>query len=112
MKDFLKGLLALPLVLIGGFTVYWVAAILFAVVGGVIGLVVVLAPYVLRFVGIVLIIVSRFGALENWSHVPSAVQKMSNSECRKRPSCGIMQNVWLGRKERENETDVQRTDKA
>ena len=57
MKDFLKGLLALPLVLIGGFTVYWVAAILFAVVGGVIGLVVVLAPYVLRFVGIVLIIV-------------------------------------------------------
>ena len=56
MKDFLKGLLALPLVLIGGFTVYWVAAILFAVVGGVIGLVVVLAPYVLRFVGIVLII--------------------------------------------------------
>ena len=57
MKDFLKGLLALPFVLIGGFTVYWVGAILFAVVGGVIGLVVVLAPYVLRFVGIVLIIV-------------------------------------------------------
>ena len=56
MKDFLKGLLALPFVLIGGFTVYWVGAILFAVVGGVIGLVVVLAPYVLRFVGIVLII--------------------------------------------------------
>ena len=80
MKDFLKGLLALPLVLIGGFTVYWVGAILLAVVGGIIGLVVVLAPYVLRFVGIVLIIVSRFGALENWSHVPSAVQKMTNSE--------------------------------
>ena len=57
MKDFLKGLLALPFVLIGGFTVYWVGAILFAVVGGIIGLVVVLAPYVLRFVGIVLIIV-------------------------------------------------------
>ena len=41
MKDFLKGLLALPLVLIGGFTVYWVGAILFAVVGGTIGLVIV-----------------------------------------------------------------------
>ena len=57
MKDFLKGLLALPFVLIGGFNVYWVGAILFAVVGGIIGLVVVLAPYVLRFVSIVLIIV-------------------------------------------------------
>ena len=31
--------------------------ILFAVVGGIIGLVVVLTPYVLRFVGIVLIVV-------------------------------------------------------
>lgn len=29
MKDFLKGLLALPFVLIGGFAVYWVGAILF-----------------------------------------------------------------------------------
>ena len=57
MKDFLKGLLALPFVLIGGFSIYWVGAILFAVIGGIIGFVVVLTPYVLRFVGIVLIVV-------------------------------------------------------
>ena len=57
MKDFLKGLLALPFVLIGGFAIYWVGAILIAIVGGIIGLVVVLAPYVLRFVGIVLMVV-------------------------------------------------------
>lgn len=77
MKDFLKGLLALPLVLIGGFTVYWVAAILFAVVGGVIGLVVVLAPYLMCFdlSASFSLSPSRFGDLENWSHVPSAVQK-------------------------------------
>ena len=87
MKDFLKGLLALPFVMIGGFAIYWVGAMLFAVVGGIIGLVVVLTPYVLRFVSL---LSSRFGGLENWSHVPSAVQKMTNSECRKRPSCGII----------------------
>ena len=86
MKDFLKGLLALPFVLIGGFTVYWVGAILFAVVGGIIGLVVVLAPYVLRFVGIVLIIVFAIWGLGKLVHVPTAVQKMTNTECRKRPS--------------------------
>ena len=57
MKDFPKGLLALPFVLIGGFSIYWVGAILFAVIGGIIGFVVVLTPYVLRFVGIVLIVV-------------------------------------------------------
>lgn len=57
MKDFPKGLLALPFVLIGGFAIYWVGAILFAVIGGIIGFVVVLTPYVLRFVGIVLIVV-------------------------------------------------------
>ena len=56
MKDFLKGLLALPLVLVGGFAVYWVAAILFAVVGGGVGIVVVLVSFVLVFVSIVLII--------------------------------------------------------
>ena len=88
MKDFLKGLLALPFVLIGGFNVYWVGAILFAVVGGIIGLVVVLAPYVLRFVGIVLIIAFAIWGLGKLVHVPCAVQKMTNSECRKRPSCG------------------------
>lgn len=57
MKDFLKGLLAFPFVLIGGFAIYWVGAIFFAIVGGIIGFVVVLTPYVLRFVGIVLIVV-------------------------------------------------------
>ena len=57
MKDFLKGLWALPFVVIGGFAIYWVGAILFAVIGGIIGFVVVLTPYVLRFVGIVLIVV-------------------------------------------------------
>ena len=57
MKDFLKGLLALPFVVIGGFTIYWIGVILFAVVGGIIGLVVVLTPYMLRFVGVVLIVV-------------------------------------------------------
>ena len=88
MKDFLKGLLVLPFVLIGGFTVYWVGAILLAVVGGIIGLVVVLAPYVLRFVGIVLIIVFAIWGLGKLIHVPCAVRKMTNSECRKRPSCG------------------------
>ena len=41
MKDFLKGLMALPVVLVGGFAIYWVGAILFAVVGGIIGLVVI-----------------------------------------------------------------------
>lgn len=76
MKDFLKGLLVLPFVLIGGFTVYWVGAILLAVVGGIIGLVVVLAPYVLRFVGIVLIIAFAIWGLGKLVHVPSAVQKM------------------------------------
>ena len=58
MKDFLKGLLALPFVLIGGFAVYWVGAMLFAVVGGIIGLVVVLTPYVLRFLGIAFVIIA------------------------------------------------------
>ena len=57
MKDFLKGLGGLPFVVIGGFAIYWVGAILFAVIGGIIGFVVVLTPYVLRFVSIVLIIV-------------------------------------------------------
>ena len=61
MKDFLKGLLALPFVVICGFAIYWVGAILFAVVGGIIGLVVVLTPYVLRFVGIVLIVFAIWG---------------------------------------------------
>ena len=41
MKDFLKGLWALPFVVIGGFAIYWVGAILFAVIGGIIGFVVV-----------------------------------------------------------------------
>ena len=40
MKDFLKGLLALPLVVIGVALVCWVGAIVVAVVGGVIALVV------------------------------------------------------------------------
>ena len=88
MKDFLKGLLALPFVLIGGFTVYWVGAILFAVVGGTIGLVIVLAPYVLRFVGIVLIIVFAIWGLGKLINVLCKIKKMTNSECRKRPSCG------------------------
>ena len=75
MKDFLKGLLALPFVLIGGFAIYWVGAIFFAIVGGIIGFVVVLTPYVLRFVGIVLIVVLAIWGLGNLVHVPSAVQK-------------------------------------
>lgn len=75
MKDFLKGLLVLPFVLISGFSIYWVGAILFAVVGGIIGLVIVLAPYVLRFVGIVLIIAFAIWGLGKLVHVPSAVQK-------------------------------------
>lgn len=57
MKDFLKGLLALPLVVIGVALVCWVGAIVIAVVGGVITLVVAVLPYVLRFVGIILVFV-------------------------------------------------------
>ena len=57
MKDFLKGLLALPLVVIGVALVCWVGAIVIAVVGGVIALVVAVLPYVLRFVGIILVFV-------------------------------------------------------
>ena len=78
MKDFLKGLLALPFVLIGGFTVYWVGAILFAVVGGIIGLVVVLAPYVLRFVGIVLIIAFAIWGLGNLVMCPVRCKNAKN----------------------------------
>ena len=57
MKDFLKGLLALPLVVIAVALVCWVGAILIAVVGGVMALVVAVLPYVLRFVGIILVFV-------------------------------------------------------
>ena len=61
MKDFLKGLLALPLVVIAVALVCWVGAIVIAVVGavvgGVIALVVAVLPYVLRFVGIILVFV-------------------------------------------------------
>lgn len=63
MKDFLKGLLVLPFVLVGGFAIYWIGAILVAVVGGIIGIVVVLAPFVLRFIGIVLIIIGGIWGL-------------------------------------------------
>ena len=78
MKDFLKGLLALPFVLIGGFAIYWVGAILFAVIGGIIGLVVVLTPYVLRFVGIVLIIVFAIWGLGKLVTCAQQKQKMNN----------------------------------
>ena len=57
MKDFLKGLLALPLVVIGVALVCWVGAIVIAVVGGVIALVVAVLPYVLRFAAIILMVV-------------------------------------------------------
>ena len=57
MKDFLKGLLALPLVVIAVALVCWVGAIVIAVVGGVIALVVAVLPYVLRFVGLILVFV-------------------------------------------------------
>ena len=57
MKDFLKGLLALPLVVIGVALVCWVGTIVIAVVGGVFALVVAVLPYVLRFVGIILVFV-------------------------------------------------------
>ena len=57
MKDFLKGLLALPLVVIAVALVCWVGAIVIAVVGGVFALVVAVLPYVLRFVGIILVFV-------------------------------------------------------
>ena len=57
MKDFLKGLLALPLVVIGVALVCWVGAIVIAVVGGVIALFVAVLPYVLRFAGIILVFV-------------------------------------------------------
>ena len=57
MKDFLKGLLALPLVVIAVALVCWVGAIVIAVVGGVFALVVAVLPYMLRFVGIILVFV-------------------------------------------------------
>ena len=57
MKDFLKGLLALPLVVIAVALVCWVGAIVIAVVGGVMALVVAVLPHVLRFVGIILVFV-------------------------------------------------------
>lgn len=58
MKDFLKGLLALPLVLVGGVAIYIAGALLYAVVGSIVVLVVVLTPFVLRFVGILLAIIA------------------------------------------------------
>ena len=57
MKDFLKGLLALPLVVIAVALVCWVGEIVIAVVGGVFALVVAVLPYVLRFDGIILVFV-------------------------------------------------------
>ena len=57
MKDFLKGLLALPFVVIGVALVCWLGAIVIAVIGGVIALFVAVLPYVLRFVGIILVFV-------------------------------------------------------
>jgi len=57
MKDFLKGLLALPFVVIGVAVVCWIGAIVIAVVGGVIALVVAVLPYVLRFAAIILMFV-------------------------------------------------------
>ena len=57
MKDFLKGLLALPLVVIGAALVCWVGAIVIAVIGGVIALFMAVLPFVLRFVGIILVFV-------------------------------------------------------
>lgn len=55
MKDFLKGLLAMPLVVIAVAAVCWIGAIIIAVVGGIVGLIAVLLPYALRFVGIILV---------------------------------------------------------
>ncbi len=41
MKDFLKGLLLLSFVHVGVFAIYWIGAILVAVVGRIMGIVVV-----------------------------------------------------------------------
>ena len=57
MTDFLKGLLALPLVVIGVALVCWIGAIVIAVVGSVIALVVAVLPYLLRFAAIILMFV-------------------------------------------------------
>ena len=57
MKDFLKGLLALPLVVIGAALVCWIGAMVIAVIGGVIALIVAVLPFLLRFVGIILVFV-------------------------------------------------------
>ena len=75
MKDFLKGLLALPLVVIGAALVCWVGAIVIAVIGGVIALLVAVLPFVLRFVGIILVFVFLIWALGKFiSGIQSAVK--------------------------------------
>ena len=75
MKDFLKGLLALPLVVIGAALVCWVGAIVIAVIGGVIALFVAVLPFVLRFVGIILVFVFLIWGLGKFiSGIQSAVK--------------------------------------
>lgn len=58
MKDFLKGLLALPLVVVTCVAIYLIGALLYAVIGSIVMLVVVLAPFVLRFIGIAFVVVA------------------------------------------------------
>ena len=75
MKDFLKGLLALPLVVIGAALVCWFGAIVIAVIGGVIALFVAVLPFVLRFVGIILVFVFLIWGLGKFiSGIQSAVK--------------------------------------
>ena len=58
MKDFFKGLLALPLVVVTCVAIYLIGALLYAVIGSIVMLVVVLAPFVLRFIGIAFVVVA------------------------------------------------------
>ena len=75
MKDFLKGLLALPLVVIGAALVCWIGAMVIAVIGGVIALFVAVLPFVLRFVGIILVFVFLIWGLGKFiSGIQSAVK--------------------------------------
>ena len=75
MKDFLKGLLALPLVVIGAALVCWIGAMTIAVIGGVIALLVAVLPFVLRFVGIILVFVFLIWGLGKFiSGIQSAVK--------------------------------------
>lgn len=75
MKDFLKGLLALPLVVIGAALVCWIGTMVIAVIGGVIALIVAVLPFLLRFVGIILVFVFLIWGLGKFiSGIQSAVK--------------------------------------